>query len=184
MTREEQKEIAAKMRRDGLSYAKIARFLGTPYRTVHNWLNPEHARQWNREYCRKRRANDPEYRKYHCERHRKRRMNLKHRCGDALTKTRNRSGAPCTAPVEQLMEAFDGHCAICGRPESDFKRRLCMDHDHTTGEFRGWLCHDCNIAVGRLRDNPWAAFCYLFPSHAEVLFQSSIPSIKQLEQLQ
>ena len=27
------------------------------------------------------------------------------------------------------------------------------DHDHSTGEFRGWLCRNCNTALGGLGDN-------------------------------
>lgn len=29
---------------------------------------------------------------------------------------------------------------------------LCFDHDHETGVFRGWLCHNCNKAIGLLGD--------------------------------
>jgi len=28
-----------------------------------------------------------------------------------------------------------------------------MDHDHKTGRFRGWLCPDCNFAIGSLHDS-------------------------------
>jgi len=27
-----------------------------------------------------------------------------------------------------------------------------LDHDHRTGKFRGWLCHDCNTSIGKLGD--------------------------------
>ncbi len=27
-----------------------------------------------------------------------------------------------------------------------------LDHDHTTGKFRGWLCNCCNRAFGMLGD--------------------------------
>jgi hypothetical protein len=40
-------------------------------------------------------------------------------------------------------------CECCGRI-----RRLCLDHDHKTDEFRGWLCHACNVSIGGLGDNP------------------------------
>jgi len=28
-----------------------------------------------------------------------------------------------------------------------------LDHCHTTQEFRGWLCSDCNVAIGKLGDD-------------------------------
>jgi hypothetical protein len=43
-----------------------------------------------------------------------------------------------------------GPCDIC----DDFSDPLCLDHDHSTGQIRGWLCHNCNKALGLLRDNP------------------------------
>lgn len=41
------------------------------------------------------------------------------------------------------------NCEICG--DSDVK--LCWDHDHKTGAFRGTLCNSCNLAIGLLRDD-------------------------------
>lgn len=42
-------------------------------------------------------------------------------------------------------------CELCGKPEPS-TRGLCLDHDHETGAFRGWLCH-CNTSIGGLGDN-------------------------------
>ena len=39
-------------------------------------------------------------------------------------------------------------CKICRQPNKDGKR-LCVDHDHSTGRVRGLLCHRCNGYVGR-----------------------------------
>lgn len=43
-----------------------------------------------------------------------------------------------------------GKCAICGKEQSQFKRRLNLDHNHKTGQLRGLLCFYCNKRfVGR-----------------------------------
>jgi hypothetical protein len=34
---------------------------------------------------------------------------------------------------------------------------MALDHDHLTGEFRGWLCATCNHAIGMLGDTVAAA---------------------------
>ena len=36
-----------------------------------------------------------------------------------------------------------GACGLCGG-----MAWLMKDHDHHTGQFRGWLCHVCNIHLG------------------------------------
>lgn len=45
-----------------------------------------------------------------------------------------------------------GCCMICGKHQLKFKDRLCVDHDHDTGQVRGLLCHLCNTLVGQLEN--------------------------------
>lgn len=44
-------------------------------------------------------------------------------------------------------------CECCGEPNRR-RRAMHFDHDHVTGAFRGWLCHDCNSALGSVQDSP------------------------------
>ena len=40
-------------------------------------------------------------------------------------------------------------CECCG----DSTSVLHWDHDHKTGEHRGWICSNCNTGIGKLGDN-------------------------------
>lgn len=51
-----------------------------------------------------------------------------------------------------ILDSQNGGCAICGGP-SGRKGRFDIDHDHTTGKFRGLLCHRCNKGLGLLGDS-------------------------------
>jgi hypothetical protein len=42
----------------------------------------------------------------------------------------------------------DSKCAICHR-----EAPLALDHDHETGRFRGYICRDCNMGLGKLGDD-------------------------------
>lgn len=57
---------------------------------------------------------------------------------------------------EEMARAQNGVCAICQEthPEASVFRRLLVDHNHETGEIRGLLCHNCNTAIGLMKDDP------------------------------
>jgi hypothetical protein len=54
---------------------------------------------------------------------------------------------------DEALAVQGGVCAICLNPppEEDVLRQ---DHDHGTGGNRGLLCHNCNVGIGHLRDDP------------------------------
>lgn len=57
-------------------------------------------------------------------------------------------------------------CEICSL-RSD--KALCLDHEHLTGMFRGWICSNCNVGLGHFRDNAEAlekAAQYIRERHA------------------
>lgn len=52
----------------------------------------------------------------------------------------------------ELLERQNGRCAICG--SFPITRLLGVDHNHETGKVRGLLCHECNVAIGFLQEDP------------------------------
>ena len=65
--------------------------------------------------------------------------------------TRKRKYGITREDYEARLAAQNGVCAICSRPPTD--KELRVDHDHQTGAVRGLLCDDCNVGIGRLRDD-------------------------------
>ena len=63
-----------------------------------------------------------------------------------------------------LIKNQNGCCAICSTHQSELKRKLVVDHDHTTGKVRGLLCSFCNVAIGMFKEseeNIMSAISYL-----------------------
>lgn len=85
-----------------------------------------------------RKENPETYRKWH--RQANHRMNLKKRFGLTVEE------------YNVLVALSDGRCGICRKPESR-DRRMCLDHDHKTGEVRGFLCSHCNLTLGNAGDS-------------------------------
>lgn len=54
---------------------------------------------------------------------------------------------------EAMFEAQGRMCAICEVAEPG-GRGWCTDHCHATNKVRAVLCFECNIALGKMRDNP------------------------------
>ena len=49
-----------------------------------------------------------------------------------------------------LFSQQKGKCAICKKHQDELNKPLFLDHNHLTNEFRGLLCHKCNLAIGLL----------------------------------
>jgi len=56
------------------------------------------------------------------------------------------------AEYDALVAQSDGLCGICRKPETR-ARRIALDHDHATGEIRGFLCSGCNLLLGNAKDS-------------------------------
>lgn len=57
------------------------------------------------------------------------------------------------AEFNRMFDVQSGCCAICMRHQSEFKKRLSVDHDHSTGKVRALLCQHCNQGLGHFRDS-------------------------------
>lgn len=53
----------------------------------------------------------------------------------------------------KMFQAQNGCCKICKRHQSKLVKRLCVDHNHETGEVRALLCHQCNTGIGNFLES-------------------------------
>lgn len=55
---------------------------------------------------------------------------------------------------DSIFLGQNGLCAICNKPpDGERWKKLCIDHDHSTGQVRGLLCSTCNTALGKFQDS-------------------------------
>lgn len=71
-----------------------------------------------------------------------------------------RRGGQKAYQVRNLSAKFGVHpdaatrCAACAKPGQYGRGDLVPDHNHATGEFRDFLCTQCNTALGLLNEDP------------------------------
>ena len=62
------------------------------------------------------------------------------------------NGQRVPAKVRREAEKYRGDtCMLCGKP---VVTKLHLDHDHATGEVRGWVHPFCNKKLGQCKDDP------------------------------
>lgn len=49
-----------------------------------------------------------------------------------------------------ILKEQNWKCAICG---IQIDEAGCLDHNHATGAVRGILCDDCNVGLGKFRED-------------------------------
>jgi hypothetical protein len=88
--------------------------------------------------------------------------------GAARNAARHRENTHGISPVNFSVMYFAqcGRCAICRKPlfSGKIKKTPHVDHDHKNGKVRGLLCHECNLGIGLLGDDPsrvYDAYRYL-----------------------
>jgi Recombination endonuclease VII len=83
--------------------------------------------------------------------------------------------------VERHFASHHGLCDVCGRSPGEVVariKRLSIDHDHETRQFRGLLCANCNTALGLLQDDPEILY-----AAAEYLLRATGNGVRQWSQV-
>lgn len=79
---------------------------------------------------------------------------VKHYQARALVRNRLKLYGVTAEQYADMLARQQGLCYICERPQTEFKKRFSVDHDHATGVTRALLCGPCNTALGGLQDRP------------------------------
>lgn len=127
----------------------------------------EEVREWRRKNPEKRKAYQDKWTKNNPDRIRaiKQRSYRKHKARHNKTVWRTslkRLYGIDESVYNAMLIKQGSKCAICRL--SSGRRRLDVDHCHATGVVRGLLCHKCNTAIGKFKDDPailTAAIAYL-----------------------
>lgn len=120
--------------------------------------------------CDKLITQQPENRRRACERSKRWSQRLKETDPEKYTLRNRKQNLYRTHKLRledynRLLLKQNSVCAICQEPPIVGRgQRLHVDHNHSTGEIRGLLCHGCNVALGSFAENPFrlqAAIQYL-----------------------
>lgn len=89
----------------------------------------------------------------------------------------------CLEDYDKILKSQNHCCAICRKNESDFVRKLAVDHNHSNGKIRGLLCYNCNTALGKLQDDKNIIQCainYLFDNKMPIINECSFKPLVEL----
>lgn len=67
----------------------------------------------------------------------------------AAARHRRRKYGITPEDFDRMLRQQDRKCAIC----SAIHKKLCVDHDHSTGKVRALICRNCNTGIGNLGDS-------------------------------
>jgi hypothetical protein len=117
------------------------------------WFLPERRKQYMREYGRRRKAAFKE--KGICPSCEKEPAAPNRTCctkclEDKKLSAKFGSAGPYRQLYADMFERQQGLCGICRMPMS----RPMLDHCHKTMIVRGLLCSNCNVALGKFKDDP------------------------------
>jgi len=83
--------------------------------------------------------------------------NAQSRSRGASDRSRSRRfghASPTCSPEKRQEIMQHDTCDACHRNFTEYSLRKHFDHNHKTGAARGCLCHECNVALGCLKDDP------------------------------
>lgn len=133
----------------------------THYKTFerHREKRMQYISQWkkdNRDYLN---ARDRADRALNTEKHKRWEKAERERDGSKITLRTITSRRGITVQsYNEMIERIGNRCEICGNEETRKSSkgettRLCIDHCHKTEKVRGMLCHGCNTAIGKFKDD-------------------------------
>jgi len=108
-------------------------------------------------YEKNKEARKAQMKEYHKKTKEKRLAKMKEYNSNNYEKIRNQSLKYCygitSDDYNKMFADQNGCCAICSTHQSEFKKPLSVDHCHTTGKVRGLLCSECNLGLGKFKDD-------------------------------
>jgi hypothetical protein len=108
---------------------------------LYKQTNPDYWRDW----CKK---NSERYRNYYLTYYKNNRLRVRARHYDL---------SPAAFGLMELQQR--SCCAVCGKAENRRTKHgltyaLAIDHNRTTGAVRALICGDCNLGIGKFKDDP------------------------------
>ena len=108
----------------------------------------ESSRKWRRENPERAREHSRKYREKNLDKERERSRKAQEKYRD---KVRERKYGLTTIEYNNILSAQKNECAICS--VSFVKEKPNIDHCHKTGRVRGLLCYNCNLGLGKFKDD-------------------------------
>jgi hypothetical protein len=120
-------------------------------KNLHKWNRTPEQRAKINENRRKKYAENAEYR----EKQKQKAKEYQQSHPDIRKSQRLKKFGITLDEFNKLFEIQNGKCAICGYSDlSDKNFFPVVDHTHETGKVRGLLCMNCNMGLGKFKDNP------------------------------